>query len=73
MLTEKSSASLESFEKDFAQEIVIVEPGPKARSASRGRKVGVYVDGLFTTMSEDTLDFLIDNGFFIVTVRKPIS
>jgi len=72
MLTEKS-ASLENFEKEFAQEIVIVGPGPKARSVARGRKVGVYVDGLFTTMSEDTLNFLIEIGFYEVEKRKPIS
>jgi hypothetical protein len=55
-------SALQSFAAEYkAGVVVLTRPKPIGKSA---RRVNVYVDGLLTVMSEDTLQRLIDTGFY---------
>lgn len=59
----------ERFDKEHTPGVVIVKRAKPLAAASR--KVNVYVDGLLTTMDEETLQRLIDIGFYKVVARRP--
>ncbi len=62
---------VDQFEKEYSSDIVIVKRARGSGPGVSARKVNVYVDGLLQTMSEDLLEQMIDNGFFVVVTRKP--
>lgn len=58
------------FEKEYAQETVIVTRGKTGPEYPK--RVPVYIDDFFTTMPEDMLRRLIEIGFFKVVGRNPL-
>ena len=65
----EDQALVQEFDDAFAPGVVIVKRAKTPTAMSR--KVNVYVDGLLQTMSEDVLNMMIDNGFYVVVKRKP--
>lgn len=57
------------YERQYVPGVTFVTRGSPPASASR--KVGVYVDGLYTQIPEDMLERLIEIGFLVVVTRRP--
>lgn len=58
-----------AYERQYVPGVTFIARTAPVASASR--KVGVYVDGLYTQMPEDMLERLIEIGFVVVVSRKP--
>lgn len=66
-LSPEDKALVDKFDEEFAPGVTIVK---RAQPSIGGKKVNVYVDGLLVTMGEDSLNRLIELGFYIVVARK---
>jgi hypothetical protein len=69
VLNQQDKALVEEYEGKYVPGVVFVKRSANAFSVSK--KVNVYVDGLLVSMSEDTLNHLIEIGFYIVVTRRP--
>jgi hypothetical protein len=67
-MNDKDATILDEFASQYKAGVVVLERA--TRPSKLAARVNVYVDGLLTVMSEDTLQRLIDIGFYrVVTVR----
>jgi hypothetical protein len=59
----RDPAARQQFREKVEPKVMLMRTGPAGRSG--GRLVSVYWEGILITIPESTLDFMLDNGFWV--------